>query len=172
MNRTLAISLAAFLLLPLAACRGDERSTCSPTVDRVKPMRAIDVFYKERPPSLKTLERVKPVLEEHAGGCDVRYHVITESEAAGLIRKFGLPETHFPFAVVIDGIRSARIGGEVVHFVEFPLFMKGIGRHEGSWSLDHLRAVLGDPALLLEENPPLPHGDEDHSGSGDPCEQD
>ena len=85
-----------------------------------------------------------------------------------IITQFGLPSTHFPFSVVINGKFTANIDDKVVSFVHFPLFMKGIGRHEGNWSIADLEKVLYDNSLLLEENilPTL----EDDSNSSE-CEE-
>ena len=112
----------------------------------------IDVFYKEMPPSLETLEQVDSVLAEFSDEWVIGYHIITDTASVDLIRLYNLPDTHFPFAVVINGRYSAMVGGEKIDFVHFPLFMHGIGRHEGNWSMTLLRQVLDDPSLLMEEN--------------------
>ncbi len=113
---------------------------------------AVEVFHKEMPPSLRTLERVDSVLAGSGEDLDVTYHLITDPAEASLISAYGLPDAHFPFAVVVDGRFSAEIDGRRVDFVHFPLFMHGIGRHEGNWSLGDLAAVLADTSLLLEES--------------------
>jgi len=46
--------------------------------------------------------------------------------------------------------------------------MKGIGRHEGNWSLDDLKRVLQDPSVLQEKNI-LP--DLDEAGEDSQCEE-
>lgn len=69
-----------------------------------------------------------------------------------IIKKYNLPETHFPFAIVINGRFSAKINNNKIYFVHFPLFMHAIGRHEGNWSIDNLESVLIDNTLLLDEN--------------------
>jgi len=114
----------------------------------VPPM--LEVFYKEMPPSLETLAAVDSVLAALGEEWTVFRWVITDPAAAERIEACGLPDTHFPFALVLNGSYSAMIDGERIDFVHFPLFMHGIGRHEGNWSLDHLRRVLEDPGLLLE----------------------
>ncbi|MBD3423537.1 MAG: hypothetical protein GF417_03740 [Candidatus Latescibacteria bacterium] len=101
---------------------------------------------------MKTLERVKPVIEKYERDYRIYYHVITDPENEELISKYNLPGTHFPFAVVINGRYSAKINDLKIDFVHFPLFMHGIGRHEGSWSLDALEKVLKDNSLLMEKN--------------------
>lgn len=112
----------------------------------------IEVFYKEMPPSLQTLEMVNTVLAEFAGEYEIEYHVITDASTSELINLYSLPETHFPFAVAVNGKYTATIDGQDIFFVHFPLFMHGIGRHEGNWSMDLLRQVLADPSLLNEQN--------------------
>lgn len=116
------------------------------------PVNTVEVFYKELPPSLETLGQVNEVLAEFVEEYEITYHIITDSTSADLIRLYNLPDTHFPFAVVVDGRYSAVIGGDKIDFVHFPLFMRGIGRHEGNWSMLHLRQVLGDTSLLADEN--------------------
>lgn len=110
----------------------------------------VHIFYKDLPPSLETLAAVEVVLEEHAAGYTVSRHLITDPGSEELIALYGLPETHFPFAVVINGKVSAMLEGGRVDFVHFPHFMHGIGRHEGNWSLDQLEMVLDEPGLLME----------------------
>lgn len=129
-------------------------------------MKKIEVFHKDKKPALKTLEKVNPFLENYKESYEISYYLITAPENADLIRKYRLPETHFPFAVVINGKYSAKIGDEKIDFVHFPHFMHGIGRHEGNWSLEQLEYVLTDNSLLLDENilPALDH-DEDESCS-------
>ena len=53
---------------------------------------------------------------------------------------------------MINGIFTAEIDDKIVSFVHFPEFMKGIGRHEGNWSISDLEAVLKDNSLLTEKN--------------------
>ncbi len=112
---------------------------------------SVDVFYKEYPPSLETLEQTNEVLGEFTD-FEITYHIITDSASADLIQLYNLPDTHFPFAVIVNGRYSAMIEGEKIDFVHFPLFMQGIGRHEGNWSMTHLRMVLSDTSLLMDEN--------------------
>lgn len=116
------------------------------------PVNTVEVFYKELPPSLETLGQVNEVLAEFVEEYEITYHIITDSTSAALIRLYNLPDTHFPFAVVVNGRYSAVLGGEKIDFVHFPLFMQGIGRHEGNWSMIHLRQVLCDTSLLMDEN--------------------
>lgn len=110
------------------------------------------VFYKNRAPSLKVLEKVRPVVESFSNNYNVQYVLIEEEDNQDIINRLRLPSTHFPFAVVIDGKYSAQINQALVSFVHFPTFMHGIGRHEGNWSLDDLQAVLKDNSMLLMEN--------------------
>ena len=112
----------------------------------------IEVFHKSMPPSLETLEETNIVLADFTDDFEITYHLITDSASADLIRKYNLPDTHFPFAVVINGRYSALIGDEKIDFVHFPIFMHGIGRHEGNWSMEYLELVLDDIALLMDEN--------------------
>lgn len=114
----------------------------------------IDVFHKEMPPSLQTLEATNAVLAEFSDEYEIAYHLITDTASSELIRQYNLPGTHFPFAITVNGKYSAAISGETIYFVHFPVFMHGIGRHEGNWSLDHLKQVLGDTSLLIDENIP------------------
>lgn len=126
----------------------------------------IEVFHKDLPPSLETLDRTNAVLACFVDDYEISYNLITDSATVDLIRKYNLPDTHFPFAVVIDGSYSAMIDGEQIDFVHFPLFMHGIGRHEGNWSMEYLELVLNDNTLLMDESI-LPVLDEE----GDtPCE--
>jgi len=85
-----------------------------------------------------------------------------------IISRYNLPDTHFPFAVVINGKYSAEVEGKKIDFVHFPRFMHGIGRHEGNWSLEALEKVLRDNSLLLEENI-LP--DIEHDDNEEECEE-
>lgn len=115
--------------------------------------RTVELFYKNKPPSLKTLGLVESVLEGR-GGLRIIKRDILDPASEPFRKKYGLPSTHFPFAVVIAGSFTAGIDGKTVDFVEFPLEMKGIGRHEGDWSMDQLRRVLDEPGLMrpLERN--------------------
>jgi len=112
----------------------------------------IEVFHKNKEPSLQTLEKTNIVLDEYKDDYEISYYVITDSVNVDLIRKYNLPDTHFPFAIVINGSFSANINNEKIDFVHFPLFMHGIGRHEGNWSLNDLETVLKDNSILLDEN--------------------
>lgn len=138
------LSRMSLLILLIAAafaygCGNDSRGT-------------VHVFHKDRPPALRALARTDSVLAEYGGQFEISYHLITDEETGPLIEKFGLPGSHFPFAVVINGNFSAMVGNEKVDFVHFPLFMHGIGRHEGNWSMEHLKLVLRDTTLLMEKS--------------------
>lgn len=112
----------------------------------------IDVFYKEMPPSQQTLEMVNTVLTEFSDEYEIEYHLITDTSTSELIQQYNLPGTHFPFAITVNGKYSATINEETIYLVHFPLFMHGIGRHEGNWSMDHLKKILTDTSLLINEN--------------------
>ncbi|AQQ71951.1 hypothetical protein SMSP2_02330 [Limihaloglobus sulfuriphilus] len=133
----------AILLMGAAAMLSSCSSNTTPTVE---------VFYKEKEPSLRTLERTKDVLQEHEKNLNVTYYIITEPENKELLQKYNFPESHFPFAVVIDGKYTALIDDRLVQFVDFPLFMKGIGKHEGNWSMDDLAGVLANRGMLRDKN--------------------
>ncbi len=126
--------------------------TVSPALSGEISIGTIEVFHKSMPPSLETLEETNIVLADFTDDFEITYHLITDSASADLIRMYSLPDTHFPFAVVINGRYSALIGEEKIDFVHFPLFMHGIGRHEGNWSMEYLELVLNDIALLMDEN--------------------
>ncbi len=126
-------------------------------IDRMK----VSVFYKERKPSLRVLEKVKPIMEAFAEKYEATYYNIEDEKNAELIKELGLPGTHFPFAVIVEGKFTAKIVDEVVSFIEFPKFMHGIGRHEGNWSLEQLKFVLEGETAFLEKNI-LPEHDDDH----------
>lgn len=123
------------------------------------PADTVEIFHKKMPPSLETLARTDSVLAQFGDEFVIIRHLITDSSTAGLIERYNLPSTHFPFAIVINGKCSATIGDEKIDFAHFPFFMHGIGRHEGNWSMKHLELVLKDIALLIDENV-LPELDE------------
>ncbi len=112
----------------------------------------VDVFYKNKKPSQQALAEINKVVENYEKTYTVSYYLITDPSNSEIISKYGLPSTHFPVAVVIDGIFTAEIDDKIVSFVHFPEFMKGIGRHEGNWSISDLEAVLKDNSLLAEKN--------------------
>jgi len=114
-----------------------------------QPLETVELFYKELPPSLETLARTEEVLDRYGGEFTVMKHLITDEASAPIIAAYGLPETHFPFAVAVNGMVSAVVDGQRVDFVHFPLFMHGIGRHEGNWSLELLERVLTDTSLMV-----------------------
>ena len=115
-------------------------------------LNTIDVFYKEMPPSLQSLEMVNTVLSEFPDEFEIEYYLITDTASSELIQLYNLPDTHFPFAVAVNGKYTATIDGEDVFFVHFPVSMQGIGRHEGNWSMDLLKKVLIDTSLLNDQN--------------------
>jgi len=123
----------------------------------------IDVFYKDKEPSQRALQKIDLVLEEYKDEHQINYFLIEAEETSAKISEYGLPSTHFPVAVVIDGKFTAEIEGRTISFVHFPLFMKGIGRHEGNWSLSDLKEVLRDKSLLSGQNilPPIAEDNED-----------
>jgi hypothetical protein len=123
----------------------------------------VEVFHKSMPPSLETLDRTIELLEEFANFYDISYYSITDPASADIIAEYNLPGTHFPFAVVVNGKFSALIDGEKIDFVHFPLFMHGIGRHEGNWSMELLELVLNDTSLLIDENILTPLDEEEDS---------
>ena len=122
------------------------------SLSAVQNANTVDIFYKQMPPSLRVLERVDSVLAEFNDEYTVTYHVITDPASEVIIQRYNLPETHFPFAVVVNGKYTASIEEELINFVHFPLFMGGIGRHEGNWSMEALKLVLEDNSLLNDEN--------------------
>ena len=128
----------------------------------------VSVFYKEKKPSQKVLEKTNKLLEQFKDSYQINYYLIEDEKNTDIITKFGLPSTHFPFAVIIDSKFTAKIDDKLVSFIHFPLFMKGIGRHEGNWSIDDLEKVLNDNSLLIKENT-LPVLEEDENTSD--CEE-
>ncbi len=115
----------------------------------------IRVFYKEKEASMKAYEQLKPFLEKYEKNYTVQYLLITDPANADLMASLNLPVEHFPLAVVIKGKTSAMIDGEQIIFAHFPDFMHHIGRHQGNWTLEHLKRVMHDSSLLLPENPVL-----------------
>ena len=128
----------------------------------------ISIFYKDKKPSQQVLEKINDLLEQFKDSYQINYYLIEDQKNMDVITQFGLPSTHFPFSVVINGKFTAKIDDKLVSFVHFPLFMKGIGRHEGNWSIADLEQVLNDNSLLLEENI-LPLLKEDNNSSD--CEE-
>jgi hypothetical protein len=112
----------------------------------------IVVFYKQKKPSQQVLAKVDSLLTSYLNSYEIQYLDIEDSNNSSIINKLELPSTHFPFAVVINGKYSAEIEGNTVSFIHFPLFMQGIGRHEGNWSLEDLQKVLESNDLLTEKN--------------------
>lgn len=141
MNHALILALIlALLSLCTALFAGDAGKT------------VIDVFNKNKGPSQKALEMINAALDNYRAQYEIRYHDIEDDANLELIESFGLPSTHFPVAVVIDGKFTVQIGDRTASFVHFPDFMHGIGRHEGNWSISDLEAALQDNSLLLAEN--------------------
>ncbi|NCB44712.1 MAG: hypothetical protein EOM59_19140 [Clostridia bacterium] len=122
----------------------------------------LQVFYKEKKPSLKTLARTKELLKNYEDRYEIQYLIITDPANQKLIEEIGLPGTHFPFAIAFNGKTTASIDGRTITFCEFPDFMHGIGRHEGNWSLAHLQKVLDDNQLLMPKNILPSHDEADH----------
>jgi hypothetical protein len=113
----------------------------------------IHLFYKEKGPSLETLDRIEDFLESYEDKYDIQYVLITDPENEDMMKSLGLPTEHFPFALAINGLTSAFIDGETIVFAEFPDFMHHIGRHKGNWTLKHLEKALNDSSLMLPMNP-------------------
>lgn len=151
MNHTLILTI---ILLLLALC------SALLAVDTSKPI--IQVFNKNKRPSQNALVKINEALDRVRDFYDIRYHDIEDEANLELIHSLGLPSTHFPVAVVIDGKFTVQMGDRIASFVHFPDFMHGIGRHEGNWSISDLEAALQDNSLLLEENT-LPELEEDET---------
>jgi hypothetical protein len=115
-------------------------------------MATIDIFYKNKKPSQQALTEINKVVEKYEKTYSVSYYLITDPLNSEIISKYGLPSTHFPVAVVINGKYTAEFDDRTISFVHFPKFMKGIGRHEGNWSISNLEAVLKDVSLLTDNN--------------------
>ncbi len=130
-------------------------------------MKTVEVFYKNKELSLQALEKVNIVLDKYKDTYKISYYVITDSTNMSIIKKYNLSETHFPFAIVINGRFLAKINNNKIYFVHFPLFMHGIGRHEGNWSIDNLETVLIDNTLLLDES--ILMESEHNEGNVDSC---
>jgi hypothetical protein len=129
---------------------------------------SVSVFYKEKKPSQQVLTKAKSLLKNYSQSYKIQFYNIENDQNAEVIKKLGLPETHFPFAVVIGDKFTAEINERIVSFIHFPFFMKGIGRHEGNWSLLDLQLVLENNKLLYDENI-LPILDEENETSE--CEE-
>ena len=112
----------------------------------------IHVFHKQKAPSLKALGKIKEVLASFPDKYSVLYCDIEDEANLEQIQSFGLPSTHFPIAVVIDGKFTVVRDDRIISFVHFPLFMKGIGRHEGNWDISDLEAAIKDPSIFFETN--------------------
>ncbi len=123
------------------------------------------IFYKEKEPSQRVLARVDSVLDNYRNSYQIQYFNVMDEKNKILARELGLPQPHLPFAIVIDGKFTAKINSSLISFVHFPLFMKGIGRHEGNWSMDYLKMVLENNDLLHDENI-LPAATDPKKGDG------
>ena len=134
-----------------------------------EPAKTIEVFYKNKKPSLKTMEKTKTILNKYKDVYEIIYYDIDDSANINLIQRYDLPDTHFPFAVVINGKFSVEIDSIKIDFVHFPLFMHGIGRHEGNWSLADLEKALANNNILLENNI-LPDLEHEEDGE-EPCSE-
>jgi len=141
----------------------------SATFAQESKMANIDVFFKNQKPSQLALAEINKVLENYKTTCKISYYLITDSVNAEIIAKYGLPSTHFPVAVVIDGKFTAKINDKTVSFIHFPNFMAGIGRHEGNWSIADMEAALKDNSLLAEKNI-LPELEAEKADSKDKCD--
>ena len=114
-------------------------STAILAADTGKPV--LRVFYKNKRPSQKTLAKINETLDKFRDRYVIHYHDIEDEANRGLIHSLGLPSTHFPVAVVIEGKFTAQFGDRIASFVHFLSFMHGIGRHEGNWSISDLKPL-------------------------------
>lgn len=119
---------------------------------QAKETKKVTVFYKNKKPSLQTLSKVDSILQKYTGKYEVERYDIEDDKNSEIMKFHNLPDTHFPFAVLIDGKLTANINEKQVSFIHFPDFMKGIGRHEGNWSLPDFEQALINNDLLNEEN--------------------
>ena len=149
-------SLVSILLLVLGGAAAAETDPAAAPPAEAKPV--VQVFYKEMPPSLQTLEKVRAFLEDHREEYEIHYLLMTDQAVMETMEELLLPTEHLPFAVAIEGRTSAGIGGEIIIFSHFPDFMHHLGRHQGNWTLAHLQAALQDRELLLPENPRVVSG--------------
>ncbi len=140
----------------------------SSTALSAKGKQTIEIFHKNMPPSITTLSKVLPMVNQYNKDYRIILHEINNPALGEIIKAYGLPSTHFPFAVVVNGKYTAKIDGKEVGFVHFPKFMHGIGRHEGNWSIEMLEKVLQDNMLLADENR-LPVIDE-HDEEDEECQ--
>lgn len=130
--------------------------------DSTKPI--LRVFHKHKAPSLRVLDKVNEALAAYKDAYRIDYFDIEDAANLPLIESLGLPSTHFPFAIVLNDRFSIQRDGKTISFVHFPDFMKGIGRHEGNWSIADLEAALVDNTMFIEKNL-LPELHEDESES-------
>jgi hypothetical protein len=127
----------------------------------------VTIFYKQKRPSLMVKAKIDTMLATYTDKYDVNYFNIEEEASQTKIHEYGLPETHFPFAILINGKYTAKIDDKEVAFVHFPRFMHGIGRHEADWTIADVEKVLNDNSLLAEKNILPEH---DHSEHTSDCE--
>lgn len=147
----IVIRLFCLIVFVLGASGNVNAETIASESKDVKPV--LQVFYKEKQPSLQTLQKIRTFLEKYKEEFTVRYLVITDPDNDATIRSLGLPTEHFPFALAINGKTSALIDGKKIVFAHFPDFMHHIGKHKGNWTLEHLAKVLDDTSLMLPDNP-------------------
>lgn len=145
----LKLIFVCVLFFMVLACGMAEPMVASDT----KPL--IQVFYKEKEASMQAYEQLKPFFKSYEKDYTIQYLLITDPANAELMASLNLPVEHFPLAIAINGKTSAGIDGKTIIFAHFPDFMHHIGRHQGNWTLEHLKKVLQDNSLLLPENPSL-----------------
>ena len=154
-SKTWLITAFVFLGVAVFAMPGSPDASNAETVKlestNSKPL--LQVFYKEKEPSMQTLKKVKDFLKTYEGSYDIQYLLITNPENEDTIKSLKLPIEHFPFAIAINGKTSAKIDGKTIIFAHFPDFMHHIGKHQGNWTLDHLAKALKDTSLMSPENP-------------------
>lgn len=147
----IVIRLLCLTVLILVGSGNLNAETISSEPKSPKPL--LQVFYKEKQPSLQTLQKIRTFLEKYEEKFTVRYLIITAPENEETGRSLGLPIEHFPFAIAIDGKTSVIIDAEKIIFAHFPDFMDHIGKHKGNWTLDHFTKVLDDISLMVPDNP-------------------
>lgn len=114
--------------------------------------KSIEIFHKNKPPALQTLEGIKPILSKYEDQYEISYYDIDDPKNIPLTEKAGLPKAHCPFAIVINGKFSAKIDDKIIDFLFFPDYMSIMERHLGNWSKESFEKVLADNNLLSDEN--------------------